>query len=48
MGSFIIMVYKCCIVGCRSNYAAEEANTVFFPKDDSIRKRWVKFVNRKD
>ena len=38
MGSFIIMVYKCCVVGCCSNYAAEEANTVFFPKDDSIRK----------
>ena len=24
------MVYKCYIVGCRSNYTAEEANTVFF------------------
>ena len=43
------MVYKCCIVDCRSNYAAEEANTVFsFPKDEDIRKRWIKFVNRKD
>ena len=28
-GKFIIMVYKCCIVGCRSNYTAEEANIVF-------------------
>ena len=28
------MVYKCCIVGCRSNYTVEEANTVFsFPKE---------------
>ena len=43
------MVYKCGIVDCRSNYAAEEANTVFsFPKDEDIRKRWIKFVNRKD
>ena len=41
------MVYKCCIVVCRSNYTAEEANTVR-PKDDDIRKRWIKFVNRKD
>ena len=24
------MVYKCCIVGCSSNYTTEEANTVFF------------------
>ena len=29
-GKFIIMVYKCCIVGCSSNYTTEEANTVFF------------------
>ena len=48
-GKFIIMVYKCSIVGCHSNYTAEEANTVFsFPKDEDIRKRWIKFVNRKD
>ena len=48
-GKFIIMVYKCCIEGCRSNCTVEEANTVFaFPKDDDIRKRWIKFVNRKD
>ena len=43
------MVYKCCIVGCRSNYTAEEANTVFsFLKDEGIRKKWIKFVNGKD
>ena len=43
------MVYKCCIVGCRSNYTAEEVNTVFsFPKDEGIRKKWIKFVNGKD
>ena len=43
------MVYKCCIVGCRSDYTAEEANTAFsFPKDKDIRERWIKFVNRKD
>ena len=48
-GKFIIMVYICCISGSRSNYTAEEANTVFsFPKDEDIRKRWIKFVNRKD
>ena len=46
---FIIMVSKCCIVGCRSNYTVEEANTVFsFPKDMDIRKRYIKFVKRKD
>ena len=43
------MVYKCCIVGCCSNYTAEKANTVFpFPKDEDIRKRCIQFFNRKD
>ena len=43
------MVYKCCIVNCRSNYTGEEITTVFFfPKDEDLRKRWIKFVNRKD
>ena len=43
------MVYKCCVVNCRSNYSGQEPTTVFsFPKDEDIRKRWVKFVNRKD
>ena len=46
MGS---LAYKICIVGCRSNYTAEEANTVFsFPKDEDIRKRWIQFVNREN
>ena len=43
------MVYKCCVVDCRSNYAGEERTTVFsFPKEESLRKIWIKFVNRKD
>ena len=43
------MVYKCCVVDCRSNYAGEERATVFsFPKEESLRKTWIKLVNRKD
>ena len=43
------MVYKCCVVDCRSNYAGEERTTVFsFPKEESLRKIWIKFVNRKN
>ena len=43
------MVYKCCVVDYRSNYAGEERATVFsFPKQESLRKIWIKFVNRKD
>ena len=43
------MVFKCCIFKCRSNYAGEESTTVFsFPKDEDLKRRWVKFVNRKD
>ena len=43
------MVCKCCVVDCRSNYAGEERTTVLsFPKEESLRKIWIKFVNRKD
>ena len=43
------MVYKCCVVKCRSDYAGEDCTTVFlFPKDEHLRNRWIKFVNRKD
>lgn len=44
------MVNKCCIVGCRSNYAGEISTTpaFSFPADEELRKRWIKFVNRKE
>ena len=43
------MVYKCCVADCQSNYAGEERTTVFsFPKEESLRKIWIKFLNRKD
>ena len=43
------MVYKCCVVDCRSDYTGEERTTVLsFPKEESLRKIWIKFVNRKD
>ena len=43
------MVCKCCVVDCRSNYAGEERTTVFsFPKEESLRKIWIRFVNRKE
>ena len=41
-----MMVYKCCIVNCRSNYTGEESTMVFsFPKDKDLKKRWIKMVN---
>ena len=43
------MVFKCCVVNCRSNYAGEEKATVFsFPKEEHLRKMWIKLANRKD
>ena len=43
------MVYKCCAVNCRSDYAGGDCTTVFsFPKDEHLRNRWIKFVKRKD
>ena len=43
------MVYKCCTVNCCSNYTGEKSTTVFsFPKEEDLKKRWIRFVNRKD
>ena len=43
------MVFKCCMVNCRSNYAGKEKTTVFlFPKKEQLRKIWIPFANRKD
>ena len=41
------MFNKCCVVGFISNDIGGEAVPVFgFPKDDDLRKLWVRFVNR--
>ncbi|XP_065684292.1 uncharacterized protein LOC136096677 [Hydra vulgaris] len=41
------MVNKCCVVACTSNYNGGKVVPVFvFPKDDDLRKLWVRFVNR--
>ena len=48
------MLYKCCVVDCKSNYdTVDEKPTTFgFPdevnKEPDLRCRWVRFVNRKD
>ena len=43
------MAYKCFAVDCRSNYAGEQRTTVFsFPREESLHKIWIKFVNRQD
>ena len=43
------MVNKCRIYNCRSNYAGENHTVNFsFPRDDDLKKIWVRFVNRKD
>ena len=43
------MVFKGCVVNCRSNYAGEEKTTIFsFPKEEHLWKIWIKFVKRQD
>lgn len=38
---------KCCVVGCRTNYAGGPKKSVFyFPNEEDLRKRWIRFVNR--
>ena len=39
---------KCCIVGCKTNYIDGPKNSVFyFPQDEELKKKWIRFVNRK-
>ena len=47
------MPYKCCIVGCKSNYDTVDEKTTTFGFPDEVkefdrRECWVKFVNRKN
>ena len=39
---------KCCIIGCKTNYIDGPKNSVFyFPQDEELKKKWIRFVNRK-
>ena len=45
------MPYKCCVVSCRSNYDVDKEAVFSFPdelKENDLRRRWIRFVNRKD
>ena len=43
------MVFRSCMVDCCSNYVGEEKTTVFsFPREEHLRKIWIKFLNRTD
>ena len=43
------MPNKCCVFGCRSNYNKQnEASSFKFPKDDAMREKWLRSINRKD
>ena len=38
---------KCAIVGCHTNYSDGQKRSVFyFPKDEELRSKWIRFVNR--
>nr|CAH7768113.1 unnamed protein product [Callosobruchus chinensis] len=43
------MPYKCCVPGCRGNYAKGERVHVFsFPTDTELWKRWISAVHREN
>ena len=46
------MVYSCCVPGCKTGYKSRKTTTkiaVFqFPKDESLRKQWIKAIPRKN
>ena len=49
----VIMVFKCCVVGCETGKTGKEENVAVFSFPDKDKqpddwKAWIKFVNRKD
>ena len=41
------MPFKCSVVHCRSGYSNGPSKVMFaFPKQDELRQKWVKFLNR--
>jgi len=43
------MVNKCRVLGCTTNYQGHESAAVFkLPKNEEVKQRWIKFLNRKD
>ena len=41
------MPFKCSVVNCRSGYSYGPSKVMFaFPKQDELRQKWVKFLNR--
>ena len=45
----VVMPDKCCVVGCKTNYIDGPKNSVlYFPQDEELKKKWIRFVNRKN
>lgn len=43
------MVNKCSVTGCSTNHRNHETGAVFkLPKNEELRKHWIKFINRGD
>ena len=43
------MVNRCNATGCYTNYPGHDSGSVFsLPKDENLRKSWIKFLNRKN
>lgn len=44
-----MMVNKCGVIGCSTNYLGHSIGAVFrLPKNEYLRSRWIKFLNRND
>ena len=43
------MGFKCAVVGCKTGYSSGPRKALFkFPEKDTLRAKWIVFVNRKD
>ena len=43
------MGFKCAVVGCKTGYSSGPQRALFqFPEKDTLRAKWVEFVDRKD
>lgn len=43
------MGYSCCVPGCKSNYGNSSYTSTFrFPKDKTLREKWINSIHRKN
>ena len=40
------MGQSCCVPGCKSNYRSSDTSAFRFPKDEVMKKKWIRCIRR--